>query len=109
MDGRRRRDGSRLSPIVLETSMTKLIIAAGATALLAVLTTAAFADQVTGAITNIDEKAGTVTLDNGKVYVLAGALPSVIMVGDVVNVTFKADQGGKLTASDIAEAYPQYP
>ena len=86
-----------------------LIVALGATAFLTASSLVAFADQATGMITNIDANAGSVTLDNGKVYYLAGALSSAIMVGDVVNVTFKADQGGKLTATSVDEAYPQYP
>ena len=89
--------------------MKHLMVAAGAAALLAASSLVAFADQTMGMITNIDANAGSVTLDNGKVYFLAGALSSAIMVGDVVNVTFKADQGGKLTASSVEEAYPQYP
>jgi hypothetical protein len=89
--------------------MKKTMVAIGAVFCVAVLSSAASADQATGAITKIDDAAGTVTLENGKVYFLTGALSGMIMVGDVVNVTFKADATGKLMASDVQEAYAPYP
>ena len=51
--------------------MKKLMTAAAAATLLAASSFAAFAAEVTGSITSIDVAAGTITLDDGKTYVVA--------------------------------------
>ena len=50
--------------------MRKLMVAAGAAALLVASTIAAIGAEATGAITSIDTAAKTVTLEDRKIYVL---------------------------------------
>lgn len=88
--------------------MKKLTIVAIGILCAIAFSTAASADAAMGTVTKIDDQAGTVTLSNGKTYVLLGSLPSMIMVGDLVNVTFTTDQSGQLTASNVEEAFPAY-
>ena len=57
-------------------------------------------------MTGIDTTAGSVTLDNGKVYSVSASAASMVMVGDLVTVTYTADASGKLNASDVEEAFP---
>ena len=81
--------------------MRKLVIAA---AFLAASTFGALAAEATGAITSIDTAAGTVTLEDGKVYVLpAGFDAASIKVGDKVKVTFD-EADGKMTATEVVPA-----
>ena len=84
--------------------MRKLMIAAGAAALLTASTFAAVAADASGAITSIDTAANTVTLDDGKVYGLPiGFDAASIKVGDEVNITFD-EADGKMTATEVAPA-----
>jgi Cu/Ag efflux protein CusF len=81
--------------------MHKLMVAAGAAVLLAASTIAAIAAEATGAITSIDTAANTVTLEDGKVYVLpTGFDAASIKVGDKVKVTFD-EADGKMTATEV--------
>ena len=84
--------------------MRKLMIAAGAAALLAASTFAAIAADASGAITSIDAASNTVTLEDGKVYVLpTGFDAASIKVGDKVNITFD-EADGKMTATEVVPA-----
>ena len=84
--------------------MRKFMIAAGAAALLAASTIAAIAADASGAITSIDVAASTVTLEDGKMYVLpAGFDAASIKVGDKVNITFD-EADGKMTATAVVPA-----
>ena len=83
--------------------MRKLMIAAGAAAFLASASFAMAADA-TGAISSIDTSAGTVTLEDGKVYKLPASVDAAsLKVGDKVNITFE-DMNGTLTASAVTPA-----
>ena len=88
--------------------MKKLMTAAIAVALLAGSSLAASALTAAGTVTGIDTTAGSVTLDNGKVYSVSASAVSMVMVGDLVTVTYTADASGKLNASDVEEAFPVY-
>ncbi len=82
--------------------MKKLVIAAGAAVLLAMSSLAALADEASGSITNIDETAMTVTLDDGNTYTLpADVDPTSLKVGDKVTVEFTKDADGNLAASAV--------
>jgi hypothetical protein len=86
------------------TNMRKLMVAAGAAALLAASTISAFAAEATGAISSIDTTAGTVTLEDGTVYVLpAGFDAATISVGDQVKITYD-EADGKMTATMVEPA-----
>jgi Cu/Ag efflux protein CusF len=83
--------------------MRKMMIAAGAAALLATVSLASAAD-VTGSITAVDATAATVTLDNGSTYTLpANADKSAWKVGDKVKITYDT-ANGKMTATAVAKA-----
>ena len=64
----------------------------------------AIADEATGLITNIDS--GSITLSDGKVYLLSREVAAVatFKVGDNVKVSFTADPSGKLNAIDVKPA-----
>jgi hypothetical protein len=82
--------------------MKKLVIAAGAAALLAASSLVAFADEASGTITSIDVAGGSVTLGDGKVYFLPQTVAaSTLTVGEKVTITYSADQNGKMMASDL--------
>ena len=84
--------------------MHKLLVSAGAAALLAASSIAAFAADATGAIQSIDATAGTVTLEDGTVYVLpAGFDSATFKVGDQVKITYD-EADGKMTATEIVPA-----
>lgn len=85
--------------------MKKLMITAGAAALLAASSLAALADEATGAITSIDMSAGTVTLDDGNTYMLPQDMNAAqLQVGEKVKVEFQKDNGGQLQASSVQPA-----
>jgi Cu/Ag efflux protein CusF len=82
--------------------MKKLVIAAGAAALLAASSFAALADEASGTIASIDNASGSVTLNDGKVYFLPQTVAATnLKVGDKVTITFSADSTGKMMASDL--------
>ena len=82
--------------------MKKLVIAAGAAVLLAMSSLSALADEASGSITNIDEAAMTVTLDDGNTYALpADVDPASLQVGDKVTVEYDKDADGNMTASTV--------
>ena len=82
--------------------MKKIMIAAGAAALVAASSLVALADEASGTITAIDTAGGSVTLNDGKVYFLPQSVAaSTFKVGDKVTITYTADQSGKMMASDL--------
>ncbi len=82
--------------------MRKLIITAGAVSVLTASTLAAVADGTSGSIVAVDATGGTITLDDGKTYVLpTGADAKALQVGESVRVRFIEESGGKLMATDI--------
>lgn len=84
--------------------MNRLMIAAGAAALLAASTFSAFAAEVTGAITAVDPATGTVTLDDGRVYVLPADFDvASITAGAMVKITYE-EVDGKLTITAVEQA-----
>ena len=84
--------------------MHKLLVTAGAAALLAASSFAAYAADATGAIQTIDATAGTVTLADGTVYVLpAGFDAASFQVGDEVKITYE-EADGKMNATTVEPA-----
>jgi hypothetical protein len=89
----------------MEREMKKLMIAAGAAALLAASSLAAFADSASGTIQAVDPAAMTVTLDDGNTYKLpAGFDAASLKVGGKVNIEFSKDAGGANAASAVTPA-----
>jgi hypothetical protein len=85
--------------------MKKLVVAASAALLLAMSSLAALADEVTGAIQDIDDTAMTVTLDDGNVYKLPDNLDvSDFEIGDEVTLEYTKDANGDLVVSDMQPA-----
>ena len=90
--------------------MKKLMIAAGAAALLAASSLTVLAAEATGMITKIDATqgdsiGGTVTLDGGKVYVLPMTVAITdFKVGQTIKITFDVVPSGNLMASAISMA-----
>ncbi len=83
--------------------MKKLVIAAGAAVLLAMSSLAALADEASGSITDIDDSAMTVTLDDGNTYQLPADVDSTAFeVGDKVTVEYTKDADGNLVASAVS-------
>jgi len=84
--------------------MNKLVTAATAAALLAASSFAAFAAEVTGAITSVDATAGTVTLDDGRVYVLPADFDlASLQAGAQVKIIYE-EVDGKLTITTVEPA-----
>jgi hypothetical protein len=82
--------------------MKKLMIAAGAAALLAVFSFGALGEETTGTIASIDAAAGTVTLDDGKIFHMATTVAlASFKVGQKVKIMFEGQAGGTLNASAI--------
>jgi hypothetical protein len=78
----------------VEMQMKKLMIAAGAAALLATSSLSALADEATGLIASINPDAGTVTLDDGQVFKLPTTVALAdFKVGQKVKITFTVQQG----------------
>jgi Cu/Ag efflux protein CusF len=84
--------------------MKKLMITAGAAALLAASSFAAFADEVTSSITAVDATAMTVTLEDGKVYALPQDFDvATLTQGEKVKITFE-EVDGKLQITAVEPA-----
>ena len=74
------------------------------TAACLVAASAAFAATDTGTIKKIDPKGDAITLDDGKVFVLAeGTEAESLKIGDKVTVTFKL-KAGKMLATRVQVA-----
>ena len=83
--------------------MKKLMIAAGAAALLTTSSIAALAAEASGAIASVDPAAGTVTLDSGQTFKLPAAVDAAsLQVGQQITVTY--DEADASMATDIAPA-----
>lgn len=84
--------------------MNRLMIAAGAAALLAASSLSAFAAEVTGSITAVDPAAGTVTLDDGNTYVLPANFDlASLQAGAMVKIIYE-EADGKLTITSVESA-----
>lgn len=84
--------------------MNRLMIAAGAAALLAASSLSAFAAEVTGAITAVDPAAGTVTLEDGNTYVLPANFDlASLQAGATVKIIYE-EVDGKLTITSVESA-----
>jgi hypothetical protein len=82
--------------------MRKLMIAAGAAALLAASSLAALAAEADGAVASVDAAAGTVTLNDGNTYTLpAGFDAAALQAGTKVHIIYEQDADGKMVASEI--------
>lgn len=83
--------------------MRKLMVVASAAAMLAASSLSAFAEEAKGAITAIDPAAGTVTLADGKTFVLPSPTDAAsLQVGQDVTITYEAGADGKLMATTVA-------
>ena len=84
--------------------MKKLMISAGAAALLAASSLAAMATDVTGSITAVDATSMTVTLDDGKVYSLPQEFDvATLKQGEKVLLSYQ-EQDGKLVITKVEPA-----
>lgn len=82
--------------------MRKLFVAASAAAMLAASSFAALADEASGVIASIDMAAATVTLEDGKTYVLPATMDAATLeVGQRVQITYDEGADGKMTATEI--------
>lgn len=85
--------------------MNKLMIAAGAAALLATSSFAALAAEVNGAIVSVDAQARTVTLDDGKSYNLPMDFDAAsLQQGEKVKITVDDADGKTITKVEPAAA-----
>ena len=74
--------------------MKKLMLAASAATLLAASSLAAYAAEVTGAITAVDPATLSVTLDDGKTYALPSGFDAAsLQAGQKVKITYENDAG----------------
>jgi Cu/Ag efflux protein CusF len=84
--------------------MNRLMIAAGAAAILAASSFAASAAEVSGAITSVDAATGTVTLDNGNTYVLPADFDvASLQAGAQVTITYD-EVDGQLQITNVETA-----
>jgi len=84
--------------------MRKLMIAAGAAALIATSSLAALAAEATGAIASVDASAGTVTLDSGGTFALPSSMDAAaLQVGQKVKIIYD-EADGKMTATAVEPA-----
>ncbi len=82
--------------------MKKLLIAAGAAALLSVSSLAALADEAQGSIMSVDPTAMTVTLDDGNTYQLPASVDAAsLQVGQKVTIEYSKNDSGKMEASAV--------
>lgn len=85
--------------------MHKLMVTAGAAALLGASSLIALAAEATGAIASLDASVGTVTLDNGQTFMLSGSIDAAsLQIGDRVLVTYEENANGDITATTITPA-----
>ncbi len=93
--------------------MRKLIIAAGAAALLAGISVASAA-EVTGTVSAVDTANHTITLDSGQTFMIANAgakdntsadtgIEASFKTGDKVKIVYD-EVGGKMTATQVSPA-----
>ncbi len=85
--------------------MRKLMMAAGAAAMLAASTVAALAAEASGTIQSVDVAAATVTLADGSTYKLPAQFDAAsLQVGQDVTITYENGTDGSMEASKIAPA-----
>ena len=79
--------------------MNRLMMAAGAAAVLAASSFAAYAADISGAVVSVDASAGTVTLDDGKTYTLPQGFDlAALKAGEKVKATVDDSDPSKITA-----------
>ena len=85
--------------------MRKLMVTAGAAALLVASTFSALAAEATGAIASLNTSAGTVTLDSGQTFMLSESVDAdALQIGDQVTVAYEEGADGNVTAISVAPA-----
>ena len=85
--------------------MRKLMVTAGAAALLVASTFSVLAAEATGSIASLDTSAGTVTLDSGQTFMLSDAIDAgSLEIGDRVTVAYEEGMDGNITATTISPA-----
>ena len=78
------------------------MVTAGAAAVLAASSFAAFAAEATGAIANVDTSAGTVTLDSGQTFMLPSSVDAAsLQIGEQVTVTYEEGADGSAAATAV--------
>jgi hypothetical protein len=82
--------------------MRKLMIAAGAAAMLAASTISSYAAEATGTVQSIDPVAGTVTLADGSVFKLPAQFDAaMIQVGADVTIIYDEGADGAMEATAV--------
>ncbi len=82
--------------------MRRLMVTAGAAAVLAASSFAAFAAEATGAIASVDTTAGTVTLDSGQTFMLPSSVDAAsLQIGEQVTVTYEEGMDGTASATTV--------
>jgi hypothetical protein len=85
--------------------MHKLMVMAGAAALLCASSIVALAAEATGAIASLNTSEGTVTLDNGQTFMLPASIDAAsLQIGDRVSVAYEENANGEITATTITPA-----
>lgn len=84
--------------------MKRLMVAASAAALFVASSFTALAAEVTGAITAVDPATGTVTLDDGNIYLLPADFDvASLQAGTMVTITYE-EIDGQLTITGVEQA-----
>jgi Protein of unknown function (DUF1344) len=82
--------------------MRKLMMAAGAAAMLAASTLAALAAEANGTIQSVDPAAGTVTLADGNTYKLPAQFDAASLTpGQAVTITYDQGADGSMQATAV--------
>ena len=82
--------------------MRRLMVAAGAAAILAASSLGAFAAQTSGIVKNVDEHANSVTLEDGSTFLLPATFDiDTLVIGKNVTITYDADANGQMVASEV--------
>lgn len=85
--------------------MGKLMVAASAAFFLAVGSSGAFAEEMSGTISDIDVEVGSVTLDSGETFFLSEDVDiDALEIGESVTVEFEDGDDGDLIATGIEPA-----
>ena len=85
--------------------MRKLMVMAGAAALLAATAVSGFAAEATGTVASFNETAGTVTLDSGQTFKLASTIQvASLRLGEQVSIAYEEGENGNVTATKISPA-----
>jgi hypothetical protein len=85
--------------------MGRLMVAASAAFLLAVGSTGAFAEKLSGTISDVDVEVGSVTLNSGETFYLSEDVDiDALEIGESVTVEFEDGDDGDLIATSIEPA-----